>query len=412
MPIRFSIAFFLFTCRVAGVYAQKITYYEHIKPILTSYCMPCHAKGNIGSMPLNTYEAVTDYAKMIQFVTSSKLMPPWKADERYSAIKGAGKLKSEEIKLVEQWIKGGMVKGARKTDTPFVQKHLIKYDYSFGMKQHFVHTGGYTEENRVFVIPVNNAEDIYIDALEFVPGNKKIVSSCAVSIDTSTMSQTIDGYDNDYGYSSFGGVGFLPNQFVWYQWTPEQGVKYFDSGYVKKIPAGSRLLFHVNYMPIDIAQTDSSYLKIRLANDGSRKKIIKSLALITKEYLKALPLIINRDQKRKFYASVILDRNIELYSIMPQGQFACQSWEIFAIDKESGRQINLLHIPEWDFHWRKKYDLQKPIYLPAGTEIQAIATYNNTEENPSLSILPPVKIKYGESKSDEMFLVLFDLVYL
>ncbi|MCY7293380.1 MAG: hypothetical protein LH615_14470 [Ferruginibacter sp.] len=95
---------------------------------------------------------------------------------------------------------------------------------------------------------------------------------------------------------------------------------------------------------------------------------------------------------------------------MPQGQYACYSWEIYAIDSTSGTRINILKIPKGDAHWKKKYDLGVPIKLSAGSKIFGIAYYNNSEENNNLIILPPKKIKNGEATRDELFLVQYDFV--
>jgi hypothetical protein len=362
-------------------------------------------------MPLTSYKEVASYGKMIHFITSAGLMPPWKADGHYSSLKAVNKLTEKEVALIKEWIDNKLPEGKKEKVIPVHQKHLTRFDISPGMKQPYVHEGNYAEESRVFVIPVDLKEDMLIDALEFVPGNKKIINSCSISIDTSSLAETFDRYDLKYGYGSLGGVAFIPNQYIWYQWTPEKGAEYLDSGYAKKIPAHCKLLFHITYMPADIAQKDSSYLKLRFASKTATAKIIESGILINSNNLAIQPFGIDKDEKRKFYASYILPKDAEIHSIMPMGQFVCRSWEIFAIDKSSGQQINLLKIPDWDFHWKKKYDFTRPVFLPAGTEIRAIASYDNSEENPGIPLLPAIKIKYGEGKREEMFLVQFDVVY-
>jgi hypothetical protein len=395
-------------------YAQQINYVSTIKPILQSHCTPCHSKGNVGAMPLTTYKEVSAYAKMIQYVSVNKLMPPWKADPSFSHLKNVNYLSESEIALIKDWVNNGMEEG---TILKNVQQKISlettsieKPDIVFAMKEAFVQAADYTDRTQVFVIPTNFREDMYIEGLEFVAGNKKIVKSCSISIDTGTTGMRYDSNDLKYGYSSFASVGFLPHQYIWYQWTADMGASFFEKPTIKKIPAGSKILFHITYAATNTLEKDLSYLKCKTSNSTAGSKIIQSSILFTSNDITNGAFIIDVDEKKKFFATKKIDRNIEIISVMPQGQYACYSWEIYAIDSISGSRINILKIPKWDAHWKKKYDMAVPIRLSAGSKIFGIAYYNNSEENNNLIIMPPKKIKNGEATRDELFLVQYDFV--
>ena len=102
---------------------------------------------------------------------------------------------------------------------------------------------------------------------------------------------------------------------------------------------------------------------------------------------------------------------VEIHGIMPMGQTALGSWDIYAVDSSTNQRYNLLRIPYWDAHWKKKYLLETPVQLSAGSKIFGVAYYNNTDGNNNLLILPPKKINYGEGQRDELFVVQFDVVY-
>jgi hypothetical protein len=395
-------------------YAQQINYVYNIKPILQNHCMPCHSKGNVGAMPLTTYKEVSAYAKMIQYVSVNKLMPPWKADHSFSHLKNVNYLSENEIVLIKDWVNNGMEEG---TVLKNVQQKISlqttsieKPDIVFAMKEAFVQAADYTDRTQVFVIPTNFKEDMYMDALEFVAGNKKIVKACSISIDTGTTGMRYDNNDLKYGYSSFASVGFLPHQYIWYQWTADMGATFFEKPYTKKIPAGSKILFHVTYSASNTVEKDSSYLKCKTTSSNTGWKIIQSSILFKENNITNGPFTIEVDEKKKFLATTTIDKPIEILSVMPQGQYACYSWEIYAIDRVSGTRINILKIPKWDAHWKKKYDMAVPIRLSAGSKFFGIAYYNNSEENNNLIILPPKKIKNGEATRDEFFLVQYDFV--
>lgn len=412
--MRFALLFLHLSCLVNIGWAQQINYVNNIKPIIETHCMPCHSNGNVGAMPLTTYTGVTAYGKMIQYVTENKLMPPWKADHGFSDLKNFNYLEENEITLIKNWVADGMEEGIllenEKQKIKTAAASIQKPDIVFAMKEAFVQQADYIDRTQVFVIPSNLKEDTYIEGLEFVAGNKKIVKSCSISIDTGVIGMQYDSYDFNYGYNSFAGLGFVPYQYIWYQWTADMGSIFFEKPYLKKIPAGSKIMFHITYAATNTVENDLSYLKCKTSNVNSASKLIHSSILFTTKNITNGPFVIDVDEKKKFYAETTIDKPIEILGVMPQGQYACYSWEIYAIDSVSGKRINILKIPTWDAHWKKKYDMAVPIKLSAGSKIFGIAFYNNSEENHNLTILPPKKIKNGEATRDELFLVQYDFV--
>nr|MDQ3017307.1 cytochrome c [Bacteroidota bacterium] len=89
-----------------------ITYHHDIAPILQKHCISCHQEGEIGAMPLTTYEEVVSYGKMIQYVTATKLMPPWYADPTYSHFVSERTMTEKEIKTIGEWVMTDMKEGA------------------------------------------------------------------------------------------------------------------------------------------------------------------------------------------------------------------------------------------------------------------------------------------------------------
>ena len=393
----------------------QVTYNKQIKPLLDAHCLSCHHKGCIGPMPLSNYKEVSAYGDMILQVTTLQRMPPWKADPHYSALKDVNALSTASVTLIKLWVDSGMKEGIpAKIAAPHKQPaHLSHADYTFAMKQRFTPKQGHTDYAQVFVIPTGLDSDIAIDALEFVPGNKRILKNCFISIDTSAQGELLDSYDPKYGYVNFGAYAFMPSSFIWYQWTPEDSIYVLPKGFVKRIPAHSKLLFYMNYMPSFDAQVpwDSSCLKVRIAKAEGKQQTIESVALIDTGNLNTPPFFVGRDERRQCMATLKIERPVTIHSIMPMGQLVCKSWEIYGINPKTQVQVPLLSIPEWDFAWRKKYTLATPITLPEGFELRAVAVYDNTDANTNIPILPTRPVHYGESKRLEMFTVAFDVSY-
>lgn len=394
--------------------AQSLDYHTTIQPIIKMHCTSCHNSAGVGAMALTNYKEVSAYGRMIQYVTENKFMPPWKADPQYSHLKNYNALTVGEIAAIKNWVKTGMQEGnlpvQSKASLLNPTTEVTVTDATLAMEKSFIVSGDYTGKSQVFVIPAGFKKDEIIEAIEFVPGNKKIVKSCTISIDTGQTGTQFDNNDHNYGYSSLTGIGFIPYQYNWYQWTADEPTGFHLLPVAKKIPAGSKLLFHISYAASTTPQKDSSYIKFRFVKSIGKMKIASSKILLDTNHITNGPFVVNKGEKRKYYAETKLAGAVEIHSVMPIGQFALSSWEIYAVDSLTGRRVELLKILHWDAHWKKKYILENPVHLSAGSKIFGIAYYNNSDDNPNLIILPPKKIKYGEGQRDELFIVQFDTV--
>jgi hypothetical protein len=62
----------------------------------------------------------------------------------------------------------------------------------------------------------------------------------------------------------------------------------------------------------------------------------------------------------------------------------------------------------YHFHWQMSYRLAEPLHLPAGTELQAVAWFDNSRDNlhnPD----PDSAVRWGEQTYDEMMVGFFDV---
>jgi hypothetical protein len=86
-----------------------------------------------------------------------------------------------------------------------------------------------------------------------------------------------------------------------------------------------------------------------------------------------------------------------------------KSFWAFAI-KPNGDTIPLIRIKRWNFNWQYFYTFKTMVKIPAGSEIVAIAEFDNTTANPYNPNHPPKPVAerwdYGGASmraSDEMF---------
>jgi hypothetical protein len=74
----------------------------------------------------------------------------------------------------------------------------------------------------------------------------------------------------------------------------------------------------------------------------------------------------------------------------------------------SAVQIETLLRVNYHFHWQMSYRLAEPMFLKAGTELQAIAWYDNSANNPHNPDANQA-VRWGEQTYDEMMVGFFDV---
>lgn len=62
----------------------------------------------------------------------------------------------------------------------------------------------------------------------------------------------------------------------------------------------------------------------------------------------------------------------------------------------------------YNFYWQRSYVLATPLPLKAGTELRAVAWYDNSRDN-SHNPDPHVAVRWGDQTTDEMMVGFFDL---
>ena len=107
--------------------------------------------------------------------------------------------------------------------------------------------------------------DKMISAIEFVPGNKKIVRQSMISVDTSSRVEYWDNWDPQYGYFSFGEIGLVPKESRWYSWHPGKGMTQFPAGKGLYLPKGAKVLLHLHYGPTGVPEKDASRINLQFA---------------------------------------------------------------------------------------------------------------------------------------------------
>ena len=413
-------------CRSKAVNPNP-TFSEHIAPIIFKNCSTCHRPGEVGPFSLLTYDDVFKKAKTIEAVTESRYMPPWPADPSYSHFIGERVLKDDEIQLIKDWVDNGALEGdpARLPSAPEFSSDPVlgKPNLVVKMREPISIPGDNTDRFLVIKMPYEIPQDRFVRAIEFVPGNRKLIHHMnghivqyeekkkdpfegpyVVNRETvKTLEESYDAIrllndDGSYPELSRSVANYLPGAVS-------------PSGYPEGIGGwtlnrrGAFLMRDIHYGPSPVDTTDNSHFNVFFTDKPPARPTLE-MQLGTLGISEIIPpLIIPPNEVKTFTTRFTVDQDISLLTINPHMHLLGKSFHAFATTPE-GRDIPLIRIPEWDFRWQYFYTFPKMVKIPKGSTIFVVGVYDNTANNPNNPFSPPREI-IGTNGSmrvtDEMF---------
>lgn len=399
----FGFALLMLTFR--GV-SQDVTFTKDIAPIIYNNCTKCHRPGEIGPFPLTNYNETRIWAPMIQYVTSIRYMPPWKADPHYSSFIGERVLSQDEINKIAKWVQDGTPYGNADEEPPLPQfptgSQIGVPDLVLSMAEAYPHVGGNKDEYRVFVLPTGLTEDKQIATVELRPGNAKTVHHALLSYDNTGTARALDDAEPGYGYDGFGGFGIdeaMGRMFPGY--VPGQKPIPYPEGLGQLLPKNSDILVQMHYGPYPTPSEDSSTINIFFKKESVERQVQNFIFLPIPPYLQNDVFVMFPNTVKTFHVQYTTPIQVSLFAIWPHAHLLNKSYEVFAVHP-NGDTTNLIRIPDWDFNWQGSYNFKKYIVLEPGTTVHAFATYDNTVANPNNPNNPPAIVSWGEKTTDEM----------
>jgi Copper type II ascorbate-dependent monooxygenase, C-terminal domain len=106
-----------------------------------------------------------------------------------------------------------------------------------------------------------------------------------------------------------------------------------------------------------------------------------------------------------------LPNDATLLSFSPHMHLRGKRFEYNLVKRETGpadASLEPLLRVNYHFHWQMSYRLAEPRLLKAGTELQAVAWYDNSMSNPH-NPDPTAAVRWGEQTYDEMMVGFFDV---
>ena len=380
----------------------KITYARDVSRIIQKRCQECHRPGQVGPMPLRTFEDAVAWSEMIREVVTEKRMPPWHADPRHGRFANDRSLTKQERDTLLGWIEEGCAKGDPK-DLPAEKDWpggwtIGKPDLVFEMPQPFAvpaESGERGVKYRYFVVPTNFKEDRWIVSAEARPGAREVVHHILVYI--VVPSRKIKGKPRDLraGPPQDGiGKGLLV------AFAPGDLPLKLPAGYAKKLPRGANLVFQMHYTPDGVERTDRSSVGVVFAKQPPKHEVR------TRAVTQQIFLIPPGAKNHEVRSSSRFDSDVEVLSLFPHMHLRGKDFKYVAVAPDRKKEV-LLSVPRYDFNWQTSYSLDRPLRLRAGTRFECTAHFDNSVDNPN-NPNPKRWVHWGEQTWEEMMIGFVD----
>jgi hypothetical protein len=175
-----------------------------------------------------------------------------------------------------------------------------------------------------------------------------------------------------------------------------------------RIPKGSDLVFEVHYTPNNkAATTDQSMVAFKWAKKPPEEEVL------TKVFRKPMGRfrIPPHDPHYRMDDTYYFEQDVYVDAIRPHFHSRGKSFKVEMIirdpktDEIASRDL-VLSVPAYDPDWQRTYELEKPLFVPAGAELVTTGYFDNSKFNPR-NPDPTATVLWGQQSTDEMFSVRF-----
>lgn len=405
MPNRSS----FFTVAIAALWigpapAAEVTFYKDVLPVLQDHCQECHRPGEIGPMPLLTYQQARPWAKAIKAAVLTGKMPPWPADPHFGKFSNDRSLSKAQIDTLAVWADSNAIEG-KPADAPpprtWVEGWNIPTpDRVIEMPQAFDMPAVGKVEYQYIIVPSGLTEDKWVQAVEVRPSNRGVVHHAVVYLREPGSRWLADAKP---------GVPFAPTvasdreRFINTEgggsdvltvYTPGTAPDLWKPGQAKLIKAGSDFVFQMHYTANGKAGPDRTRVGLVYAKEPPKERVLTIGALNNRFKIPA------GDPNYSAEATTPIQNPMTLLSLSPHMHLRGKGFQ-FDVIYPDGKTETILKLNSWDLNWQLAYKLAEPLALPPGSRVKATGWWDNSANNPA-NPDPKMDVVWGEQSWEEM----------
>jgi hypothetical protein len=389
---------------------KEPNFYRDVLPIVEGHCQGCHRAGGIAPMAFETYEQARPYAAAIREAAEKRTMPPWFAEKGIARFSNDPSLSDAEIATLAAWAEGG-APGGNPADAPVARTWAERWTipepdltvaFPEGVK---IPADGIVDYTYV-IVPTRFTEGRWVRASEVLPGMRENVHHAVVFVRPPESPWlrsapagkpfTAEMLENEDDRKA---AKWTTNDIL-LVYAPGSTPDNWPEGMAKYVPAGSDLVFQMHYTTNGKAGTDVTRIGLIFAKEEPKQRVL-TLQLTNDHFV-----IPPGAPDYRVEARGTLPNDALLMSFFPHMHLRGKRFEYNIV--KGDRSIETLLRVNYHFHWQMSYRLAEPLALKAGTELQAVAWYDNSRGN-AHNPDPDVAVRWGEQTSDEMMVGFFDV---
>jgi hypothetical protein len=367
-------------------------------------------------MSLMTYEEARPYARSIRARIELGTMPPWHAEAPEGKFVNERRLTGAEKQALIQWAANGAPQGDPK-DLP--QPPVFPAGWTIGtpdaivaMAQPFDVPASGEIQYQYFQVPTNFTEDKWIQALEIRPGTRSVVHHVLVFASEpggvprqQPFVQRNDGGRGAQVAPALAGAiatavrGRAQNAAAMRgpliaTTAPGTNAQVFQPGSALRIKAGSVLTLQVHYTATGKVEKDRTSVGFVFAKETPKQEV-RSASFVNLQLT-----IPPRASDYRLDAQIEFTQDAHITALFPHTHLRGKSWE-YRLKYPDGREEVVLSVPHYDFNWQTYYQYSKPLAVPKGSRLVAIAHYDNSANNKS-NPNPDAEVRWGDQTWEEM----------
>jgi peroxiredoxin len=375
-----------------------VTFTKQIARILQKNCQECHRPGQIGPMPLLTYEDAAAWSATIREVIADNRMPPWYADPRYGHFSNDRRLAAEEREALLAWIDQGTPKG-KDEDLPPPRQFVAGWrigqpDLVFTMAEEFTVPAEAPKAGvpyKYFSVDTNFQEDRWVVRAEAKPGAPGVVHHIVVFIAPPGQPFRQDGSSRVLCGTAPGDMPLI-----------------LPPGKAKKVPAGSRLVFQMHYTPNGSEQKDRSSVGLIFAKEPPERAVL-TRPVSNPRFVTRRDSIPPGADNYQVEAEFTFPEDGHILSFMPHMHLRGKDF-LIEVTYPDGKTETVLSVPRYNFGWQSSYRYATAVPMPKGSKVHCIAHFDNSDKNPN-NPDPTQRVYWGDQTWEEMMIGWMDFVY-
>jgi peroxiredoxin len=365
-------------------------YSKEVAPILKENCAICHVDGGVAPFAMNSYDVIRGFSPMIREVLLTKRMPPAQVDPHVNHFENANYISNSDMQKVVHWINAGSPRGEGKD--PLTSVKALKSEWQLGKPDLIVDVPAFDVPATGVIdyfnhtIDLNFTEDKYVRAVQFIPGDKRVLHHLLSYITSPNFSRgEAVTEENVRDFLE----GYAPGKTDATQFPKDTGVF---------VPKGHKLVLQMHYTPMGKAVTDKTRVGLYFHDKPPRYKYLTYPVSFGGKNLVIPP----GETEHKMTASYVFPQESMLYAMRPHMHYRGKAFRFRAIYPDGTSDV-LINVPNYNFAWQPTYRLSQPKLMPAGTRIVTEGVYDNSKFN-LYNPDPTATVRGGPQSWDEMFI--------